>query len=294
MNKSGKVILSAIISFLIFSFALCSFSAIAPPYTRYFADVDGLVSGLDSYSNDFPNVDGYTGLDLSIARDGYHLENRQLYLIYLDGYEADRYMYSETAYGMGVNYISAQLVDPNTNNKVNMVTHLSYAKMQITREMNLVDEQNDTCTYFAGNSNVDGNSLAYQVCEYRNSKGELRCVYKISCKNVYTVIYASGEYDSSLIDRVRVMQTDVILPVYVENFRLYASGDVNCDGELDVRDSTLIQKYIAGVTELSPVQLKNGNVKGYGADLDIKDATAIQKLLAGLVTEDQNLLRTLL
>ena len=59
-------------------------------------------------------------------------------------------------------------------------------------------------------------------------------------------------------------------------------GDVNGDGKLNIRDATLIQKYLAKLETLTEAQLKAAD---YNKDtkVNIKDATAIQKKLAGLI-----------
>lgn len=64
-------------------------------------------------------------------------------------------------------------------------------------------------------------------------------------------------------------------------------GDADDDAEVNIKDATLIQKYIAGLETMEDYQQELANVDG---DLDdaglpnvnIKDATAIQKFIAGL------------
>ncbi len=62
----------------------------------------------------------------------------------------------------------------------------------------------------------------------------------------------------------------------------YQLGDVNCDGKLNIRDATLIQKYIAKISSLSDEQtiLADFNTDG---KVNIKDATLIQKKIANLL-----------
>lgn len=64
-------------------------------------------------------------------------------------------------------------------------------------------------------------------------------------------------------------------------------GDANDDFEVNIKDATLIQKYIAGLEQLADYQLMLANVDGNYDEADlpnvnIKDATAIQKFIAGL------------
>lgn len=64
--------------------------------------------------------------------------------------------------------------------------------------------------------------------------------------------------------------------------QFHFSGDVNLDGKLNVKDVTLVQKYVARtVTTLSDLAYKQGDVN-YDGKLTIKDATKIQQMLAGI------------
>lgn len=56
----------------------------------------------------------------------------------------------------------------------------------------------------------------------------------------------------------------------------YKSGDVNGDGEVTVRDITLIQKYLTGAVGFDEIQLASAEVNADG-EIDIQDCTEIQK-----------------
>ena len=59
----------------------------------------------------------------------------------------------------------------------------------------------------------------------------------------------------------------------------FESGDVNRDGKLNIKDVTLIQKYLAKITDLSPAQQRLADYNG-DSKINVRDATAIQKFLA--------------
>ncbi|MBQ9742990.1 MAG: dockerin type I repeat-containing protein [Ruminococcus sp.] len=59
-------------------------------------------------------------------------------------------------------------------------------------------------------------------------------------------------------------------------------GDVNQDGEVNVRDATAIQKHLASIITLSDEGLAVADYDGNGT-INVKDATAIQKHLAGII-----------
>ncbi len=56
-------------------------------------------------------------------------------------------------------------------------------------------------------------------------------------------------------------------------------GDVNLDGNVKIQDATLIQKYLAKLSDLNEQQLTTADVTEDGK-VNIKDATAIQKYIA--------------
>lgn len=60
-------------------------------------------------------------------------------------------------------------------------------------------------------------------------------------------------------------------------------GDVNCDGKVNVRDATLIQKAIANLTELTEKGEALADTD-LNTKVNVRDATAIQKHIAGIET----------
>ena len=58
-------------------------------------------------------------------------------------------------------------------------------------------------------------------------------------------------------------------------------GDANGDGKVDVKDATLIQKYVVLMADIAP---ENLSVADYNKDgkIDVKDASAIQKSVLNL------------
>ena len=63
----------------------------------------------------------------------------------------------------------------------------------------------------------------------------------------------------------------------------YMLGDVNLDGVVTIDDATLVQKYLAGISELDdPLQFLAADVNSSG-DVTIDDTTLIQKYIAGLI-----------
>ncbi len=63
----------------------------------------------------------------------------------------------------------------------------------------------------------------------------------------------------------------------------YIIGDADCNGVVNVKDATTIQKQIAGL-ETAEFDFDASNVNG-DKNVDVRDATAIQKWIAGLLTD---------
>ncbi len=66
-----------------------------------------------------------------------------------------------------------------------------------------------------------------------------------------------------------------------EGISAYDVGDVNMDGGIDILDATLIQKYVAGIVELSAEQKHLADYINDG-DITVVDATKIQKFIVHL------------
>ncbi|MGN0452446.1 MAG: type I pullulanase [Ruminococcus sp.] len=61
-------------------------------------------------------------------------------------------------------------------------------------------------------------------------------------------------------------------------------GDADLDGNVNVKDATLIQKYAASISLLSDNALLAADVDGSGGKPNVRDATAIQKFVANIET----------
>ena len=59
-------------------------------------------------------------------------------------------------------------------------------------------------------------------------------------------------------------------------------GDTNFNGNVDIKDATLIQKYLANIVDFNDEQLATADTNGDGS-VSIADATQIQKYLAQLI-----------
>ena len=74
--------------------------------------------------------------------------------------------------------------------------------------------------------------------------------------------------------------TFVIKAVALKNGKIL-NGDVDLDGDIAVKDATLVQKYIVKLEQLDNTQLCNADCDGDG-DITVADATKIQKIVVGI------------
>ena len=80
--------------------------------------------------------------------------------------------------------------------------------------------------------------------------------------------------------------------MYSIGFGLYCAdwwgyyGDVDLKGGINVKDATLIQKYLANIVTLEKHPLKQADVNSDGK-VNIKDATVIQKYCAKIDVESR-------
>ena len=101
-----------------------------------------------------------------------------------------------------------------------------------------------------------------------------RCEYVY--KGEWYYYYGNGEYGITP-EKSEEFYTASSLAEPVTPF--FESGDVNRDENLNIKDATLIQKFLAKISDLSPAQQK---LADYNDDkkVNVRDATAIQKKIA--------------
>ncbi|MBQ2825268.1 MAG: leucine-rich repeat protein [Clostridia bacterium] len=111
---------------------------------------------------------------------------------------------------------------------------------------------------------------------------------KIPCDDETAKVYRF-EDDGTLTD-MKAEFVDGFMVFTTEHFSFYVVteaesefdlGDANKDGKLNIRDATIIQKYLAKLADLDEEAVALSDFDGNGK-VNVKDATAIQKKLAGI------------
>lgn len=111
-------------------------------------------------------------------------------------------------------------------------------------------------------------------------------LYYEASRKLTELTYEDKDIRNFYVNAAHMLYDDAIdgrktLEMVASGYVLIKNGDVNCDGKINVRDATLLQKKLANISELSEVGTKVADANSDG-NITIKDATAIQKAVAGL------------
>ena len=101
-------------------------------------------------------------------------------------------------------------------------------------------------------------------------------VYRVETDGTVTDMNAVYE------DGYLVFTTEHFSLYVVASEKTYNLGDVNLDGSVNVKDATTVQKWVAGLVELSAEALAVADTNADGT-INVKDATTIQKKIAGII-----------
>ncbi|MBQ2687014.1 MAG: dockerin type I repeat-containing protein [Clostridia bacterium] len=98
--------------------------------------------------------------------------------------------------------------------------------------------------------------------------------------NISNLTEEQRNWTESAVNMIYDVDTDALAEVAL-NYSFADYGDANCDGDINIKDATYIQKSLAKMVDPSTLSTTVSDVNGDGS-VTIKDATAIQKQLAGL------------
>ncbi len=118
----------------------------------------------------------------------------------------------------------------------------------------------------------------YLICYYDNPEKTKMTQRLINELNVAPVDVFEEVVNSC--NNQDATQTIANILIECSNPKEEVIGDVDGNGEISVSDATLIQKYLADLSELTSKQIKSADVNGDGT-VSVLDATAIQLLLVG-------------
>lgn len=198
-----------------------------------------------------------------------------------DGEEYDDYFYVEILGEEPPTFKSQK--DEKTEIIVEAVTKADLAVVEITDkvvldELNLALVGEDVVKLYDITLVEDGDAV----------QPDGTVTVKIPCDDENAKVYRAEE-DGTFTD-MEAEFVDGYMVFTTEHFSLYVIakaesefelGDANKDGKLNIRDATIIQKYLAKMVTLDDEAVALSDFDGNGK-VNVKDATAIQKKLAGI------------
>jgi len=259
-------------------------SAETPPYSEGFERESEMFTALFKYAEEYPDN---VGLNLSgNIPTGYHLEYRQIISmdIKVDSLVPKYYSFAESRYGQGVDYTFTSFDYENgTPGVLRAFVYYGYNTDEVLARLENAKAKEGVSTFDEGV--VDGKP--YVICKSCVDCDPPRIDYYLAM-NEYLIHIISIDPDiEDLLSKVKTQCTDVCIPVKIKDNadwfdktieNGYVVGDANSDGELNIKDATAVQKYLAKFGKVDKL------VADFNGDLEInvKDATDIQKRIAGL------------
>lgn len=275
-----KKIFAFMLAFLLVAVSVVAVSAVAPPYSENFKSEEDMISALKKYEEQYPNYEKWTSFNSEIKYDE-HLELRQIISIDLNNAELKpaEYSFMESSYGHGVDITSTIFYNEDKSDRVMSMVHYGYDDTEIAINLYNARKNKDVISYSEGTVN----NRQYQICRFDADYTDYYLV-----EGQYLIhLRAFMKTDKKFLENVTIEYEDACIPVEIRDNtkwfeetleKGYLIGDANSDGNLNIRDVTSIQKYLAKIHEVDKLVADfNGDFK-----IDIKDASNIQKKLAGL------------
>lgn len=213
--------------------------------------------------------------------EGYHIDYRQVIGVKVDFSDLypQKYGYTPTRTFFGVDATTTCFYDEKGAEKVSVLVDYGYNLEELSEKIESIKTDDNIASY----DEVVAKGRDFLICRY----GEYTdCYFAEGLCLVWLRAYM--EVDEDFLNSIDVEYKDVYVPQKINDdadwfekkmAEGYAVGDVNRDGELNIRDATVVQKYVAKlIMSIDRMEADfNGDLK-----VDIKDATNMQKKLAGL------------
>ena len=279
-----KRIFSFTLVLLIIVGSALSASALAPPYSANFENEADMLTALSDYAEEYPYYDGFNFK--SDIPKSYHQEYRQVLSVDIDVKSSVpvHFSFAESHYGQGVDYTFTSFDYENSYPGVlRAFVYYGYNTDEVLAQLETAKVKEGVSTFDEGT--ID--ETPYVICKSYEDCDPPQIDYYIAM-NEYLIHIISLDPDiEDLLSKVKTNYTDVFIPVKIKDNadwfdktieKGYVIGDVNSDGELNIKDATAQQKYCAKLSKVDKL------VADFNGDLNInvKDATDIQKKLAGL------------
>lgn len=137
---------------------------------------------------------------------------------------------------------------------------------------------------------TDGNylyvSLPSKIVRYYPPTGEKVTVYEQAKRDIYGMTYRDGifyidPYTSPNFNYDTHKLYGITFPYTAVPPQVYEPGDVNGDGDVNVKDVLIVRRVIAGLAEIGEEEYARADMNGDG-DVTSKDVLKMRRYIAGL------------
>lgn len=280
MKTYAKILSLFLVVLMIFGSVL-AVSATTPPYSENFTSGEDMLDALRVYAEQYPDYNRFQfRYDTSI---GYHREYRQVrsVAIGVSGHNLPAsYGFMESSYSQGIDITATEFESFDGSERIVSMVYYGYNPNNIKILLYNAKRNENVARYDEGVIN----GREYLVCKNADSYTDMYLVDG-ECLVWLRAFVKIGEDD--IFKSIDINYHDLYIPVMVEDSdewfaeaidKEYTVGDSNSDGELNIKDATALQKYLAKISQADKLTSDfNGDLK-----IDIKDVSDIQKMLAGL------------
>lgn len=105
--------------------------------------------------------------------------------------------------------------------------------------------------------------------------------------DIFGAVVTAYDRQGNELSRTDIVEFRVIFSGYWDNFYIL-TGDVNQDGDVNIKDATQIQRYCAGLVKFSRSTCRFYADVDFDETVTVKDATEIQRYCAGLTYIDES------
>mgnify|MGYP003289511191 CR=1 FL=1 len=288
----------------------------APDYSKFYGEIYSKFPEMKD--GDSATVLLYLDYDESYADDEGDMNKESVYAAreaankdFLQRYdfdEKDIYFVSKYRRQVVVNATKAQLTRFWCDSEVNNITDFEMdlglssgvtgADVQYSLEEYLADKGfiDGAGTYLINAGESNGIPLVrYTILPTADEARALRYQNYIFISNAHHAAYHLGFFavvDGKFVTFEEALEMDIIgiddaAKVFIAAYKIENLGDMNNDGEVNIKDVTLLQKALVGLENTPKITMdcedfRDIDVTDFNADgkLDIRDVTAIQKFIA--------------
>lgn len=270
-----KILSLVLVVVLIFSISIVAFAE-EPTFSKSFGSYDDMLTYIEQYSLDYPNVEYSNGGVLTIPVKGYELKDKELLRISVDNpeYTMTELSCGETSYNYGINYTHCRFTK-NDDTTINLIAYYHRNAEAVMTNVEgiagMLAFAHEFCC-LDGEVHIGDVDGYYYEAFYYSAHNETS--YWIAADDVYIEIESTGSYDEEFINSLVIEKSGIEMPVQeispnapikVTDEVLEATRKDYGNEEIEKEDITVTDYYDIGDTK----KLVRLTVAGYGYTCDV-------------------------